>query len=244
MKNKLYEEYHSKRTTQFKIIKDGDYTYQTVIGFINKYAKTARKIIDIGCGVGTVDFYLGSKGKKVLGIDISGNAIQKATESSFVMGLGSTVKFKVFNFPHKTPSGKFDLIICTELLEHLKNDKLAVDKIHGMATKGGLIICSSPSKNSFLYRLGLLENFDKRVGHLRRYQPNEFATMFKTSGFRVLKIHKTQGVLRDFLFTTFLGGQLLRVVKREPFSYVVTKIDNLLCSVLGESDIYIIAKKI
>lgn len=240
---KLYEVYHKNRKQQIRIITKSDFTYQTVLYFLSKYIKKSDFILDIGCGVGTVDFYLGSLGVKVLGIDISSNGIEIAKKNSKHLGVARLVKFSRMNFPESLPKKRFDLIVCSEVLEHLDNDENAVKGIFNLLKPGGLVIASSPSRNAPLFKLGLLRRFDREVGHLRRYSLKSFGWLFKITGFEILETKKTEGLLRNFLFTSSFGGLLLRLLNKWPFSKIVTFIDNLSIPIFGESNLYIIAQK-
>ena len=65
-KNK-YEGFHSGTTAQHKIISSNNFTYRHVVHFIDKYLKRQMKVLDIGCGAGTLCFYIASKGNQVMG---------------------------------------------------------------------------------------------------------------------------------------------------------------------------------
>lgn len=239
----VYEKYHRDRKIQKKVIDSHDFTYKNLLRFIDKYAKRKKKILDIGCGVGTIDLYLAKANKHVVGIDISQNGIKIAKKNAQKFGLSKSVRYVVANFPTEAPKGKFDLIICSEILEHIKQDKLAVIKIRNLLNNNGLVITSSPSKNAPLYRIGLLGNFDKMVGHLRRYTVGSYTRLFKNSGLQVLETKKTEGILRNFLFTNIIGGFLLRILNKRPFSTVVSFLDELTIPIFGESNIYLVAQK-
>jgi SAM-dependent methyltransferase len=239
----LYERYHLGRKLQKRVISNSDFTYRSILFFLNKYGKKSQKVLDIGCGVGTTSLFLGSSKKNVVGIDISKTGISVAKKNAEKLNLDKLVKFKVLDFPNKLPTGKFDLIICSEVLEHIKNDKMAVIRIENILQKGGIVIASSPSQDAPLYRVGLLKNFDKEVGHLRRYSEETFEGLFEDAGLKILETKKTEGVLRNFLFTNSFGGFLLRVLNKWPFSEVVTFVDNLTISIFGESNIYVVAQK-
>ena len=239
----LYEKYHLKRRLQKRVIADNDFTYRSILFFLHKYGMKSKNVLDIGCGVGTTSLYLGSKGKNVLGIVISKSGILVAKQNAEKLNLGKFVKFQVLDFPNKLPEIKFDLVICSEVLEHLINDKDAVFQIKNLLNKNGIAIASSPSQNAPLYKLRLLNNFDKEVGHIRRYNKENFNNLFKSVGFKVLETKKTEGILRNFLFTNSFGGFLLRILNKRPFSVLVTFIDNLTVPLFGESDIYLIAQK-
>jgi SAM-dependent methyltransferase len=240
---KLYERYHSKRKLQRFVIDDKNFVYRTLIYFLRKYQKNSKKVLDIGCGVGTIDFYIAKHDSNVTGIDISQNSISIAKKNAEYFKLNKKIVFKVLDFPNKIPKGKFDIIICSEVLEHLKQDKIAVEKINDLLLTGGILIASSPSKNSPLYRLGFLSKFEKEVGHLRRYSEESFRNLFENVGFRILETKKTEGILRNFLFTNPIGGYSLKILKRWPFSVTISVLDDLLIPIFGESNIYLVAQK-
>lgn len=239
----FYETFHKHSNFSRKIINKNDFVYKTTLKILEDYAKEAKKIIDIGCGVGSVDLYLGSMGKNVLGIDVSKKAVQIARKDSLYLNLEEKVRFQVSEFPKKLPKGKFDVVICSEVLEHINDDYLAVRAARELLKDNGFLIASSPSDNAPLYKLGLLNKFDKNVGHIRRYSEDSFKKLFEKSGFDVLKVEKTEGIIRNFLFTNSFGGFLIKFIKRYPLSGIVTFLDNITVPIFGESDLYLIARK-
>jgi 2-polyprenyl-3-methyl-5-hydroxy-6-metoxy-1,4-benzoquinol methylase len=239
---KLYERYHSKRKLQRFVIDDKNFVYRSLIYFLKKYQKNSKNVLDIGCGVGTIDFYIAKHGSNVTGIDISQNSISIAKKNAEYFKLNKKIVFKVLKFPDEMPQGKFDIIICSEVLEHLNHDKVAVKKIKTLLQKGGILIASSPSQNSLFYRWGLLNKFEKEVGHLRRYTEESFKNLFENAGFKILETKKTEGILRNLLFTNPIGGFLLKILKRWPFSVVTSCLDDLMIPIFGESDIYLVAQ--
>lgn len=238
----LYDEYHISRKLQKRVIDEKNFTYRNLLTILQRYIKGKSDILDMGCGVGTVAFYLASKGKNVTGIEISKNALNVARENAKLFGFDERIDFLLSDFPNTIPSREFDLIICSEVLEHLENDKMAVKKIYGLIKKEGVVIISTPSKNAPLYKLGLLEKFDKKVGHLRRYTLEELRTLFEETGFKILCTNKTEGIIRNFLFTNPLAGKFVRFIKWR-ISDLVTFIDNLTIPLFGESQIYLVVSK-
>ncbi len=239
----LYERYHLRRKLQLRIISKNDFTYRKAIHLLDKYLKPRMTILDIGCGVGTVDIYLASRGYKVMGIDISTNAISIARKNALNLGVSGNVKFKTINFNNMSIKGMFDVVICSEVLEHLKDDKSTVDKIRKHLKSGGIVIASSPSTNAPLYKIGMLKKFDSEVGHLTRYSKKNFHDLFKNFGLQIIESISTEGILRNFLFTNSFGEFMLRILNKWPFSEIVTFVDNLLIPIFGESNMYIVAKK-
>lgn len=240
---KLYEIYHAKRILQKKVITARDFTYTTVISLLSKYGFKGKDILDIGCGTGTMDFYIAKNGGWVKGLDISKNAIKIAKKNAVLLNLSQQVNFSNIDFPKQVPIGRYDMILCMEVLEHLKNDYLAVKKIKKLLNDDGIVIASSPSVNSPLYKLGKLKKFDKEVGHLRRYTQKSFEDLFLSNKMTIVESKLTEGFLRNFLFTSKIGGFVLKFAKRWPFSKMVTFVDNITVQLFGESDIVVVAKK-
>lgn len=239
----VYEKYHQYRRLQKRIIDEKNFTYRNLLAILKKYISKKSDILDIGCGVGTVDLYLAAKGKNVTGIEISKNALQVARKNAKLLGLDKKTKFLLGDFTTTFLGKKFDLIICSEVLEHLREDKGVVEKIYKLLKKHGLGIISTPSKNAPLYKLGLLSGFDREVGHLRRYTQEELTLLFENIGFKIVHSAKTEGILRNFLFTNKVAGKLVRFIKWG-ISDLVTFIDNSTIPVFGESQIYLVVQKL
>lgn len=241
-RKEIHEQYHKKTKAQYKIINEKNFTYRIILSVINKYLKKNEKILDIGCGAGTIDFYLANKGHNVTGIDISTKAIAKCIETVKNLELRN-IKFKQIDFPNETIKDKFDFIICSEVIEHLKDDNLALKKIFKLLNKSGIVILTTPSEYAPLHKLGLTKKFDKRVGHLRRYKMEELKNMLKKYGYLISESKITEGPLRNFLFINPVAGKFIRFFKFF-ISDLVTYVDNLSKGVFGGSDIIVVAKKV
>lgn len=237
-----YEKFHKDSRSQEKIINSSNFTYRIILNVINNFLDSPNKILDIGCGVGTLSLYLASKGHRVYGVDISSNAIKSCQESAKKLGLKNKVHFRVMNFPNKIPNEKFDFILLIEVIEHLENDHLALRKIYSLLNKGGIAIISTPSRNAPLYKLGLAHAFDQKVGHLRRYKTYELVNKCQSVGFEVLGTKKTEGIVRNFLFLNPIAGKFIRFIKFFIADFV-TFIDEISLKIFGESDIFVIVKK-
>lgn len=241
--DKDYEKFHKSTVSHSRIVSKNNFTYRIIFETLNKFLDSPRSILDIGCGSGTVAIYLANKGNKVLGVDVSRNAIKACRESTKILGFNNkNIKFEVMSFPEKTITRRFDLIVCSEVIEHLENDNLALKRMFFLLKKNGIAFISTPSKNAPLYRLGIASSFDNRVGHLRRYSLEELSNKCKVCGFEIIETKKIEGLLRNFLFLNPTAGKLVRFMKFF-ISDLVTFIDNLLIPLFGESNIIIVVKK-
>lgn len=239
----LYEKFHQKTTFQEKVINTKNFTYRIILGVINNYISsfTNKTILDVGCGAGTVSLYLANRGANIVGVDISRKAIDSCKKSARILKLTDKTQFICNTIEKIKFRQKFDVIICSEIIEHISNDGAFLKRIHKLLKKNRLLILSTPSINAPLYKIGLAQNFDKRVGHIRRYSKQQISDLVKKSGFRIEEVKLTEGVLRNFFFLTKFGWFIKFF--RGVISDIVTAIDNLLIQPFGESQIFIVARK-
>jgi SAM-dependent methyltransferase len=242
-KKKLYQNFHKERKLQKKIINDNNFTYRELIKRIKPYLGECHNILDIGCGVGTMDFYLAKKGKNVTGIEISANAVSIARENAKLFNLYKNINFVISKFPNKALKGKYDLVIFSEVIEHLEDDNRALRDIHKILKRNGLLVITTPSKNAPLYRLGLLNKFDRSVGHLRRYSVNDLLSLVKNNQYKIINFGRHEGILKNFLFTNSVASKMLRFI-RWRMSDIVTFVDNITVLLFGESNLWVVARKI
>lgn len=236
-----YEKFHENTHFQKKIIKENNFTYRHILKIINKYVTSSKKILDIGCGAGTLCLYLAQKNNRVLGIDISEKAIESAKKSAKFLRL-ENVEFKKCDFPEDVPKEMFDVVIFTEVIEHIREDDKALKKIFSLLQPDGIAIITTPSSNAPLYKLGLAKEFDQRVGHLRRYTVESLGQKAENTGFTIIEWRKIEGILRNFLFLNPIAGKFIRYIKYF-ISDLITFIDDVLVKMFGESNIIIVLQK-
>lgn len=112
-----------------------------IVNALASHAPSAAKILDIGCGNGNISRALGSLGYQVKGIDFSAKAIAYAkTKNTF-----SNVQFDVLSAEAIADSEQFDVIICSEVLEHLSQPAQLTATIARILQPGGLLIATVPN---------------------------------------------------------------------------------------------------
>lgn len=240
----LHEEYHSATKFSKRIISSKNFTYRLILAVIDKHIKKPFKnVLDIGCGAGTLSFYIASKKFTVTGIDISQKAIYECKKSATLLGL-KNISFVRSSFPDEIKiNKKFNAIIFTEVIEHLIDDLLAIKKINKLLKPSGILILSTPSINAPLHKLGLTKKFDEEVGHIRRYTLDQLKKLLLENDFKIIEIIKIEGILRNFLFVNPYAGKLVRYVNFFASDFV-TIIDNISLKLFGESNYIIVARKI
>lgn len=152
-------------------------------------------IFDLGAGSGFIVSFLKKKGfKKVFGAEYSKDFINY--EKPFI--LNSPLN----HLPLK--DGSADVVLCLDVLEHLKNDKGAIKEISRILKKGGIAIITVPA-------LKLLWSVHDEINnHFRRYEKKELNRLLKKE-FRIIK----QTYWNFFLF---LPIALMKFYKRKDSS--------------------------
>lgn len=241
---RIYEDFHKGVRIQKRIVGRKNFTYRLVLDYLEPYLVRQKRVLDVGCGVGTLSFYLANKGNDVTGVDISLNAVKVCRINAKKLGLKRGIRFKVGDFLKTKIKGFFDLTLCIEVLEHLVNDKLAVKKIFNSLINGGVAIITVPSQNAPLFRLGLTKRKDEKSGHLRRYTKKEMKKLLKDAGLKIVQTRETEGIFRNFLFYNRLGILPLKLANRFcVISDIFTFIDKITLRLSSESQIIIVAQR-
>lgn len=124
--------------------------------------KAAKKnALDIGCREGYQTEFLKNKGYKVSSIDI-----EKSIPECIVMDANKRLKFK---------DNSFDLIWCSEVIEHLDDPKFSVGEFRRVLKPGGKMILTTP--NSYCWVFRLLYLFGSSPARLQRKDHKHFFSM-------------------------------------------------------------------
>jgi SAM-dependent methyltransferase len=199
----------------------------------------------VGSGVGTLDFYLAEKGKNVFGIEISEKAFDIAQKTLTLFKFKNNLKFISMDIYKAHFKKVYDFVICSEVLEHLPNDKRALTKIYKATKKDGIFMLTVPSLNAPLEKFGSIKAFDNRSGHLRRYSVDSTEKLLKEVGFTPIYSQRTEGIIRNALFVYPWGDIFIRLANRFPLiSGILTFIDKISLSLFGESQIIVVSKKL
>lgn len=242
MLNKLlYERYHGNIKLQKRIITINDFTYKNILNRIVEYVPSRGKVLDIGSATGTLSFFLASKGLQVDGIELSKNAVKYANLNKNAFGLNN-INFVNTSIENFKTNKKYKLITCLEVLEHLEDDSKSLRTFTKFMSRNSILVLSVPSIKAPLYKLGLLNKFDKNVGHHRRYSMQSLKSLLRKSGFEVVEEFKTEGILRSLFFTNKIFGSLLKFTKFRVFNNLLSYCDNLTLHVFSESQIIVICK--
>jgi 2-polyprenyl-3-methyl-5-hydroxy-6-metoxy-1,4-benzoquinol methylase len=144
------------------------------IQLIKKYLQ--KNLAEVGPGRGGLVEYYKKFVKKICLLEADKSLYQ------FLKKKIKNKKIKIKNIKITNINKKFETIIYFDVLEHIKNDLREVKEAKKKLNKKGFLIFSVPAHQYFY------NNFDKSVGHLKRYNKNDFKKIENKTGLKIEKL--------------------------------------------------------
>jgi len=147
--------------------------------YIRKIINEERisSIIDLGCGDGILIYELKREFPKIkiTGIDISPRRI-KGLKKRF-----PKEKFYCRDVCNTKIKDKFNMVHCSQVIEHVENDRELISEMKKLLKKNGILVVSSVIKRSFaIYKYWNKGKFVLDPSHEREYKnQKEFLNLFK-----------------------------------------------------------------
>jgi ubiquinone/menaquinone biosynthesis C-methylase UbiE len=117
-----------------------------LLSLLVQKASSRAMILDIGCGAGayTYEYTIKNPNSDIIALDIKRNKINFVNK--LLPANGSGIVANCLQLPFK--GNVFDIIICTEVVEHLEKDNQAIKEISRALKQGGGLILSVPNINA------------------------------------------------------------------------------------------------
>lgn len=186
-----YEEYWTE--TGFNPRRDD--TPRGLRRLFEQHVRPTDDCLDIGCGDGgTSGIYLSRHARSYVGADVSRNAVG-LTRSR---GLDAIVIDDAADLPFE--SGTFDVVVCSEVLEHLFEPQRAAAEALRVLRPGGRFIATVPNAAYWRDRLDALfgvwqpggdllgRSEPWRSPHIRFFRPATLNRMLASVGFRRIDV--------------------------------------------------------
>jgi len=136
---------------------------------------TFDTLLDVGCGQGSLlaELHVKYPQAELFGLDFSSPAIELAQQRL------PEGKFFVMDITASFLNMKFDMVVCSEVLEHIPDDEAVMRNLACMT--GKYLIISSPQ--------GRMRRFEtSEMGHVRNYAKGELVRKLDTNGFTPLRV--------------------------------------------------------
>lgn len=178
-----------------------------------------KSVLELGCGTGSISKWIKDRyGANVLGIELCESPAREASRvlDTVIIGDVETLTLDV-------PSGSIDLVLCLDVLEHLRDPWTVTKRLAALVRPGGYFITSIPNVQHFSMVLRVLfgrwryqQTGPMDSTHLRFFCRSTAIEMLQNAGLRIDMIKPalpkyerlanvcTLGLLRRFLTLQFL----------------------------------------
>jgi len=187
-----------------------DYIESCVTKVFGTGALAQQEILEVGCGGGLVCEELAGRNAVMVGVDPSQGALATARTHAQQRGLGHIIHYEQGSaeaLPYA--DGSFSLIVCLDVLEHVRDLKATIAEIARVLTPGGIFVFDTINR-TLIARAVLIwygENFPNGslVRGIHNYhdfiKPMELRAVLAASG---LQVHELTG----FMPRGFVNGHL------------------------------------
>ena len=147
------------------------YQFENILKYINS------SVLDVGPGTGNNIQYYKDKASQITLLEINKNLAD-----SLKLKFDGDKKIIVLNTDIHSQEKKFDTILYMDVLEHIEDDKKEINKALKQLNSGGNLIFFVPAYQ-FLY-----SDFDKAIGHIKRYNKKFFLSFKKDENITIIKL--------------------------------------------------------
>ena len=172
-----------------------------------------RCVLDVGCAGGYLGAILAARGYRVTGIDSPG--ARRA-------GFPESIEFVEADLDLGLPplAGRFDFIICADVLEHLRQPASMLRDLRRVLATGGRLAASLPNSGHLYFRSNVLMGrfpahdrglFDRT--HLHFYTWRGWVDLFAAAGFHIETL-RCSGVPIGLALPKWEGSTAVRLLER------------------------------
>lgn len=135
------------------------------------------RLLEIGPGAGALLSDMAALGFRCEALETSERAFQMATE----LNQGEPA-VRIVQEPGADWTGAFDALVSCEVLEHIEDDRAALEEWRGWLRPGGHLLLSVPAHQS------KWSATDVWAGHFRRYEKDGLRKLLESAGFAVIEL--------------------------------------------------------
>ncbi len=142
-------------------------------------------VLEVGAGHGTFTEILSARGARVVATDVSQRCADVLRER-----FAGDERVTVAHGGAEAAAGlpPFDSAVLINVLEHIPDDDAALRDLSATLKPGGRLILWVPA-----FQL-LYSDFDRKIGHYRRYRKHELAAQLRRAGYDVAEIRYLNSV--------------------------------------------------
>ena len=172
------------------------------------------RLLDMGCGGGRHAFAALRRGARVVAFDADGGELKGVRDMVAGMvaegevppsGFGLPVQGDALSLPFA--DGAFDRIIAAEVLEHIPDDRAAIEELARVLAPGGRIAVTVPARFPERISWALDSDYhDFPGGHIRIYRQRELEERLRSAGLELRGSHRAHALHSPYWGLRCAGG--------------------------------------
>lgn len=190
------------------------------------------RLLEIGCGTGDFLIEAQARGFEVSGLEVSAHAAAVAN-----MRLGAAAVSHGHLESISMPEAAFDIIVFSDVVEHVRDPKLFLSLVHRCLRPGGSVFIVTPSTDSWSRKLMRRYWMEYKIEHLFYFNQRSLDLLLRQTGFRDIEFHRNVKVLSfEYVRAHFrrfpvpawtpiveaIGGMLPKIVVSRPVKVVAS----------------------
>ncbi len=169
----------------------------TLQHYVTPYPQNGVRVLDAGCGEGEFLEFFTKHGYNVYGVDVVEGAVHRARRRCTTASVQGGSLEEALPFP----PGFFDVVWCSEVLEHLFDVRAALLEVSRLVKDHGLLVLTTPyhgfCKNLAISLVRFEQHFDVLGPHIRFFTKQSLSACLTLAGFEA---RLWQGVGRAWPF--------------------------------------------
>ena len=167
-----------------------------------------RRVLEVGCGIGTMTAPLLEVADSVVGLEPNPNC---AVRLQAALGEHPRLDLRLCHLedcdPKDLAAHQFDTVFCLNVLEHIQDDALALRTFANALVPGGNVLIFVPAIQAAYGPL------DAELGHFRRYSKQTLAAAFAHAGLSLRTLRYTNPI---GLLAWMLNARVLKTTAHSP----------------------------
>lgn len=190
--------------------KNSEYFATERLDLVACFPNQAGRVLEVGCGIGKTGAYLKREGlaNEVVGIELIPEIAEQARGRLDTVLCGDVEQLQI---PY--PAGYFKVILCGDVLEHLKDPWNLLRRLKPYLQSNGLIIAAVPNVRHWRTVVALLvqgrwDYVDSGIldrTHLRFFTGKTSRHLFESNGYRIVQV-RPQLAIRALLINRLTFG--------------------------------------
>lgn len=136
------------------------------------------RVLEVGCGLGNFLMEARDAGFDIQGIDFSASAVAIANQT-----LGEEIARTGRLEDSNIPDGSLDMVILADVIEHVRDPALFMNRVHRIMKPGGVVFIATPSLDSLSARLMGRFWVEFKPEHLFYFDKSTIARLLGQAGF-------------------------------------------------------------